>query len=193
LIQTKPAYGGNIVSVIMGATTPQLATVRTRMFEPLEPNDSAQAEFRSFQLGAQEGPDLRVVERTAADPAFELDEAGAVLAAGAGVGDGAAVEELERLAGELGAALGGDRRACEAGLVPRSRQLGLLGRAVAPRLYIGVETEGDFEHSAASVKAAVIVVFKRSDTPVTGTADVAVAGDWRETLPRFARELSDTR
>jgi electron transfer flavoprotein alpha subunit len=28
LIQTKPAYGGNIVSVIMGATTPQLATVR---------------------------------------------------------------------------------------------------------------------------------------------------------------------
>jgi electron transfer flavoprotein alpha subunit len=30
LIQTKPAYGGNIVSVIMGATTPQLATVRTQ-------------------------------------------------------------------------------------------------------------------------------------------------------------------
>src|SRR5207302_411278 len=37
LIQTKPAYGGNIVSVIMGATTPQLATVRARMFEPLDP------------------------------------------------------------------------------------------------------------------------------------------------------------
>ncbi|TML25490.1 MAG: hypothetical protein E6G32_00355, partial [Actinobacteria bacterium] len=35
LIQTKPAYGGNIVSVIMGRTTPQLATVRARMFEPL--------------------------------------------------------------------------------------------------------------------------------------------------------------
>ena len=32
LIQFKPAYGGNIVSVIMGATTPQLATVRPRMF-----------------------------------------------------------------------------------------------------------------------------------------------------------------
>src|SRR5207248_4297370 len=39
LIQTKPAYGGNIVSVIMGSTTPQLATVRPRMFEPLEPRD----------------------------------------------------------------------------------------------------------------------------------------------------------
>ena len=43
LIQTKPAYGGNIVSVIMGATTPQLATVRPRMFEPLEPRDTLKA------------------------------------------------------------------------------------------------------------------------------------------------------
>jgi electron transfer flavoprotein alpha subunit len=74
--------------------------------------------------------------------------------------------------------------------VPRSRQLGLLGRAVAPRLYVAVETEGDFEHAAASVKADVIVVFKASDAPVTGTADVAVAGSWRETLPTFVAELS---
>src|SRR5205823_4626048 len=50
LIQTKPAYGGNIVSVIMGATTPQLATVRARMFEPLDPDDSAEGEVRAFAL-----------------------------------------------------------------------------------------------------------------------------------------------
>jgi electron transfer flavoprotein alpha subunit len=74
--------------------------------------------------------------------------------------------------------------------VPFSRQLGLLGRAVAPRLYIAVETEGDFEHAAASVKADVIVVFKSSDAPVTGTADVAIAGAWRETLPTFTASLS---
>ena len=34
LIQYKPAYGGNIVSVIMGATTPQLATVRPGCSRP---------------------------------------------------------------------------------------------------------------------------------------------------------------
>ena len=96
-------------------------------------------------------------------------------------------DELRRLAGELGAAVGGDRHACEAGLFPRSRQLGLLGRAVAPRVYAAVETEGDFEHAVASVKAGVIVVFKSSTQPVTGTADVAVAGDWRETVPAFVQ------
>ena len=61
---------------------------------------------------------------------------------------------------------------------------------MAPRLYIAVETEGDFEHAVASVKASVIVVFKQSGTPVEGTADVAVAGDWRETFPPFAASLS---
>jgi electron transfer flavoprotein alpha subunit len=189
LIQHKPAYGGNIVSVIMGATTPQLATVRPRMFEPLEPNDSAEGQIRSFALDGAREVRSRLVEHDAGERAFDLDEAETVLAVGAGVGaDGA--EEIRRLAGELGAALGGDREASDAGLVPRSRQLGLLGRAVAPRLYVAVETEGDFEHSVASVKAAVIVVFKSSTDPVTGTADVAVAGDWRETLPAFIRAYS---
>jgi electron transfer flavoprotein alpha subunit len=189
LIQTKPAYGGNIASVIMGATTPQLATVRPRMFEPLEPEDSAEGELRSLELGPLPAARTSLVEQDESERAFDLDEADVVVAAGAGLGDAAAVDELRALSAPLGAALGGDRAAAEAGLVPRSRQLGLLGRAVAPRVYVAVETEGGFEHAAASVKAAVIVVFKRSEAPVTGTADVAVAGDWRKTLPPFAAAL----
>jgi electron transfer flavoprotein alpha subunit len=184
LIQFKPAYGGNIVSVIMGATTPQLATVRPRMFEPLEPRGLAEGEIRRFALNGAAAARSRLVEHEAGQRAFELDEADAVLAVGAGVGEDG-LEEIRRVAGELGAAIGGDRGACDAGLLPRGRQLGLLGRAVAPRLYAAIETEGDFEHAGASVKAAVIVVFKSSSAPVCGTADVAVAGDWRETLPAF--------
>jgi electron transfer flavoprotein alpha/beta subunit len=186
LIQHKPAYGGNIVSVIMGATTPQLATVRPRMFEPLEPRNALNGEVRRLELHDFPQANARLLEHEASERAFDLDEADIVLAAGAAVGESGA-DELRRLAGELGAAVGGDRRACEAGLFPRSRQLGLLGRAVAPRVYVAVETEGDFEHAVASVKAGVIVVFKSSSQPVTGTADIAVAGDWRETVPAFVQ------
>jgi electron transfer flavoprotein alpha subunit len=163
--------------------------VRPRMFEPLEPSDSAKGEIRSFALDGAREVRARLVAHDNAERAFDLDEADTVFALGAGVGAKGA-GEIRRLAGELGAAMGGDRQACDAGLVPRSRQLGLLGRAVAPRLYVAVETEGDFEHSVASVKAAVIVVCKSSTDPVTGTADVAVAGDWRETLPSFIRAYS---
>jgi electron transfer flavoprotein alpha subunit len=183
LIQHKPAYGGNIVSVIMGATTPQLATVRPRMFEPLEPRNVVNGEVRRFELDELPPPRARLLEHDAGERAFDLDEADTVVAVGVGVD----VEQIQPVAVELGAAIGGDRAAAEAGLVPRSRQLGLLGRAVAPRLYVAVETTGDFEHAVASVKAGVIVVFKSSSQPVTGTADIAVAGDWRETLHAFAQ------
>jgi electron transfer flavoprotein alpha subunit len=189
LIQFKPAYGGNIVSVIMGATTPQLATVRPRMFELLEPREGIDPEIRSLELGDLPPPRTKLVESNPGERAFDLDEAGVVVAAGAEVGR-AGLEELRALAGSMGAAVGGDRRACEAGLLPFSRQLGLLGRAVAPRLYIAVETEGDFEHVVGSVKAHVILVLKRSQAPVTGAADVALIGEWRETLPRLVDELA---
>ena len=190
LLQYKPAYGGNIVSVIMGATTPQLATVRPRMFEPLKPNGN-QAELRRFQLDGLPARTATVVETQPAEPApYALDEADVIVCAGESV-EAEGLGELERAAAELGAAVGGDRAACAAGVVPWARQIGLLGRQVAPRLYIAVETSGDFEHAAASVKADVILVLKSSDAPVRGTADVAVAGDWRETLPRIVAALPD--
>jgi electron transfer flavoprotein alpha subunit len=190
LIQHKPAYGGNIVSVIMGATTPQLATVRPRMFDPLEARDDAEAEVRALSLGALGPSRTRLAGTSVGERTFELDEAEVVLAVGAGVGDEAAVDEISGFAAKLGAAVGGDRRACDAGLVSRARQLGLLGRSVAPRLYVAVEAEGDFEHLVASVKASVILVLKRAPGPVTGTADVALIGDWRETLPPLVDALA---
>ena len=70
LLQQKPAYGGNIVSVIMGATTPQLATVRPRMYEPLEPRDDAAPEVRALEHGAL--PEPRVRGSSGAPPRGEL-------------------------------------------------------------------------------------------------------------------------
>ncbi|HEY2939396.1 MAG TPA: FAD-binding protein [Gaiellaceae bacterium] len=188
LIQFKPAYGGNIVSVIMGSTTPQLATVRPRMFEPLEPRDREEASVRTLALDSLQERQTRLLERTNNERAFELDEASAVVAIG-DLGQGA-VEPIGRLAGTLGAALGGDRTACEAGLVPRSRQLGLLGRAVAPRLYIAVEATGDFEHLTGSVKAGVVVALSGDpESPLLEAADIALAGRWEETLPPLVEAL----
>jgi len=80
LIQTKPAYGGNIVSVIMGRTTPQLATVRARMFEPLEPRDVEPAVER-IELDHLPESRARLVDRKEA-PARELDEADVVVCLG---------------------------------------------------------------------------------------------------------------
>jgi electron transfer flavoprotein alpha subunit len=172
LLQQKPAFGGNIVSVIMGRTTPQLATVRPRMYDPLDPRDDAAPEVRTVELGNPRVPRLRRVDRRVSEDAGALDEAGVVLCAGPGVD----LPELEEVATRHGVAVGGSNGST----APRSRQIGLLGRPVAPRLYVAVEVEDEPEHWAGSVKATVIVNVGSSLPEV---ADVSVAGEWQELVP----------
>ena len=171
LLQQKPAFGGNIVSVIMGSTTPQLATVRPRMYEPLEPRDDATPEVRDVELGNPPVPRVRLVERRAGVDAGALDEADVVVCAGARVD----LAELEEIASPRGAAVGG----AHGSAAPRARQIGLLGRPVAPRLYVAVEVADEPEHWAGSVKAGVIVNVGASAPEV---ADVSLTADWQQAL-----------
>jgi electron transfer flavoprotein alpha subunit len=172
LLQTKPAYGGNIVSIIMGSTTPQLATVRPRMFEPLEPRDVA-PRVEKIDVGRLPDPSARLVERKEA-PAWDLDEADVVVCAGPEAGGLPTLPD--------GIALGGTREVCEEGLLPRNRQLGLFGRPVAPRLLVTVGVPGDFEQLTGFVKAGVVASVN-GGSEMENAADIVLRGDAAELLP----------
>lgn len=183
LIQTKPAYGGNIVSVIMGATTPQLATVRPRMFAPLDPRDDAPGPVEPVEVGALPEPRLRLLERHEDSAAYELDEADLVVCLGPG------------FAGPIphlpGAAIGGTREVCAAGRLPGNRQVGLLGRAVAPRVLVAVGVPGDSEHLSGFVKASVVVAVDADPaSPMLNAANVGIVGDPAAVLPELVAALS---
>ena len=80
--------------------------------------------------------------------------------------------------------MGASRGVTDAGWVPKNRQIGLTGRAIAPRLYLTVGVRGAFEHLAGSRKAGVIAALNvNARAPIFQHADVGVVGDWRETLP----------
>jgi len=166
LVQTKPAYGGNIVSVIMGATTPQLATVRPRMFAPLEPRDE-QATVEHFALEGLPAARAQLVEERPA-PAHDLDEADVVVLVGP---DAPEISE--------GVVVGGTRAACAVGRLARNRQIGLYGRPVAPAVLVAVNVDGDFEELTGIVKSSVIVSVEGGDG-LEAQADVIFRGDPNE-------------
>jgi electron transfer flavoprotein alpha/beta subunit len=181
LIQTKPAYGGNIVSIIMGHTTPQLASVRARMFEPLEPRET-EPRVERFDLGALPEPTARLVDRRPA-PARDLDEADVVVCLGPELSSEEAAE-ARAVAEPMGAAVGGTREVCGRGDLLGNRQIGLYGRPVAPRLLVTLGVPGDFEHTTGFVKAGVIAAVNGDHTAsMLQGADVGVVGDWRDLLP----------
>jgi electron transfer flavoprotein alpha subunit len=185
LIQYKPAYGGNIVSVIMGATTPQLATVRPGMFPTVEPRENAEAEIVELPAGDLAEPRTRLVtqEHRPDTAGYELDSAEICFCVGKGVGGPEAVPEIEALARRLGARVGCSRSVADAGWLPKNRQIGLTGRAIAPRLLIEVGVRGAFEHMVGSVRAGVIVGLNANEkAPIFEHADIGLVGDWRETL-----------
>jgi electron transfer flavoprotein alpha subunit len=182
LIQTKPAYGGNIVSVIMGATTPQLATVRPRMFEPLEPRDAeAQVEHIRFELPPS---DARVVDRKPA-PARELDEADVIVCLGSEL-PSEDIPRARELAEQSGAAVGATRAVCERGDLPMNRAIGLFGRQVAPRLLVAVGVPGDVEEQTGFVKAGVVAAVNHAESPMLGAADVGAIIHWEAAIPALA-------
>jgi electron transfer flavoprotein alpha subunit len=132
-----------------------------------------------------------LLERRHDSAGYELDEAETVVCVGVAVGGPTAVQEIGALAERLGGALGGDRHVCEAGWLARNRQIGLFGRAVAPRLYVAVGVDGDDEHLAGPMKAGVVVALDAdARSPMLAEADVAVVGDWRETLPALVDALA---
>jgi electron transfer flavoprotein alpha subunit len=57
--------------------------------------------------------------------------------------------------------------------------VGLLGRPIAPRLYLGIDVGDDLEHWAGIVKASVIATLGE---PVEA-ADVTLEADPRQALP----------
>jgi electron transfer flavoprotein alpha subunit len=183
LLQQKPAYGGYITSVILGATTPQLATVRPRMYEPVEPRDTVDVEMRRLEIGSLPEPRVRRAGGSMDRDSYRIDDADIVSLLGPGIGGPEPIPLIEAGAAEAGAAVAGTREVCEAGWLPLTRQVGILGRPVAPRLLVAVGVRGDEEEAAGFVKAGVVVAVGAEDSaPITEAADVIVADDWRRAL-----------
>ena len=82
------------------------------------------------------------------DDAAALDKARTVVCIGMGVGGPERIRmSLDELREMLDADLICTRDVVEAGWMPRQRQVGLTGRSIAPRLYIGIGVRGDFNHA----------------------------------------------
>jgi electron transfer flavoprotein alpha subunit len=109
-----------------------------------------------------------------------LTEARLILAAGAGVTDWPLFHSLARA---LGAAEAGSRVVCDAGHLPRSRQVGASGTAVAPACYIALGISGAVQHLQGIADCPCVVAVNRdAHAPILPRADLAVTADAAEVM-----------
>jgi electron transfer flavoprotein alpha subunit len=112
-----------------------------------------------------------------------------------GLGSATNLARLEPLVAALGgAAIAATRDVTDAGWLPRQHQVGLTGRAIAPRLYIGIGIRGAFEHMVGLRRAGTIVAIdKNPKAPIFQHSDFGLIADWQGAVPLLAREIERVR
>ncbi len=138
-------------------------------------------------------PRIRVTEFAplASTAAAALDEAQIVIGVGRGVGGPAALPAIEALAAQIGAALGATREVTDAGWLPRQLQIGLTGRAIAPRLYLALGIKGTMEHMVGLRRAGTIVAInKAANAPIFKSCDLGIVADYATVLPHLSEALT---
>jgi electron transfer flavoprotein alpha subunit len=129
------------------------------------------------------------------DPAsLDIADAERIVAFGRGAFSDAAIELVRQLAEKLGAAVAGTRPAADEGWLPFSRQVGLTGAVVRPRLYVAVGISGAPYHMVGVKEPETLVAINRDpDAPIFGSAGLGIVGDLHEVLPRLIEEIGQGR
>lgn len=185
-IQLKPAFGGQIVASILSRTWPQMATVRPGMLAKAEPDYTRASVIEHLLAPAVANDSYRVLasSEAAGRAAAELDDAEIVICVGMGIGGPENLPIIEPLAGSLGAAIGATRRVVDQGWLPRQQQIGITGRAISPKLYIGVGVRGAFNHTIGIHRSGIIVAINSDrQAEIFQVADYGIVADFAELVP----------
>jgi electron transfer flavoprotein alpha subunit len=189
--QLKPAFGGTIVAPILSRTRPEMATVRPGMLHPARPDHGRKPVIERIEMGDLASRVQVVGEHElGGDPAEALETATLVLGVGKGIGGPTALPQIQQLAARLGAAIAATREVTDAGWLPRQHQVGLTGRAIAPRLYVALAVSGSMEHMVGLRRVGTIVAINKSPkAPIWKAADLGIVADVVPLLPHLESAL----
>jgi electron transfer flavoprotein alpha subunit/NAD-dependent dihydropyrimidine dehydrogenase PreA subunit len=192
LRQTRPAFGGNIMATIICPDyRPQMSTVRHRVFEMPEANESRQGQIVPLHpVIGEEDIVEHVVDFIEEQGQVNLADARLIVSGGRGVGGPEGFEPLRELAQVLGGALGAARAAVDAGWIPYAHQVGQTGRTVRPDLYIACGISGAIQHLAGMGTSRIIVAINKDpEAPIFGVANYGIVGDIFQVVPALTRQF----
>ena len=199
LLQTRPAFGGNIMATIKTERTrPQMASVRPHVMPMPKRDNACSGQIVEESLPLEEKDILVKVLEVIDDRkgAGDVDIAGAdVLVSG---GRGMLAKEnfkiLQELADELGGAVAGTRSAVEAGWIPVERQVGQTGKTVRPKIYFACGISGAIQHLVGMQDSDVIIAVNRDpQAPIFEVATYGIVGDVFQVIPAITGRIRELR
>ncbi len=195
LLQTRPAYGGNIIATIKCADhRPQMSTVRQGVFKALESDSSRTGELVIENVLEEEKKTRFTViseESYGADAKINLHDANVIVAGGRGVKSAEGFEIIHKLAESVQGAVGATRATIDSGWISYAHQVGQTGLTVQPEIYIACGVSGQIQHLVGMQSSDLIIAINKDpDAPIMQLADVAIVGDLFEVVPEITKLMS---
>jgi len=189
LIQTRPAFGGNIMAQIKTPLgRPQMATVRPHVMNMKRVAHCSSPRIIRLPLReALQYSGINVLESKMKPPAQDISEAEIVIAVGRGVKRPEDLAMIQDLAQSLSAIVAFSRPLIEAGWAESRFQIGLSGRSIQPKLLITIGVSGAVQFSAGIQGAEYILAINSDpEAPIFNVADLGFVGDCYEIIPQVS-------
>jgi len=193
LVQTAPAFGGNLLAeIVTPERRPQMATVRPGVYREIPHNYQATGEIVRLSL-PQDVPRPRVrlisAERQV-QREQRLEDARIVVCGGRGMGSLKRFRNLSELARLMGGEVGATRPVVYANWALQDALVGQAGRHIKPQVLLAFGISGAIQHTAAITGADfIIAVNKNPGATMMKLADVAVVADANQTCLALIKEL----
>ncbi|MFA5042676.1 MAG: electron transfer flavoprotein subunit alpha [Kiritimatiellia bacterium] len=193
LLQTRPAFGGNIMATIITPRhRPQMATVRHKVMKEAGIDVKRQGETIIEKVAAEvlksRAQRVRFVPET--ETTANIAEANIIVSGGRGLQAPENFAIVRELAEALGAGVGSSRAAVDAGWIPYSHQVGQTGKTVCPKIYIACGISGQIQHLAGMSSSDIIVAINKDpDAPIFRMATYGLVGDLFKIVPLLTREF----
>jgi electron transfer flavoprotein alpha subunit len=193
LLQTRPAFGGNIMATIRCSRhRPQMATVRPRVMKIPAPDPARTGTvLREFVQDSDASKIKRIIEVIHSDAAaVNLSDAQIIISGGRGMKGPEGFDLLRKLAARVGGAVGASRAAVDAGWISYAHQVGQTGQTVQTKVYMACSISGQIQHLVGMQSCDMIIAIdKNPDTPMMQIADIAIVGDVFEIIPEIIQEI----
>ena len=193
LMQTRPAFGGNLMATILCPNhRPQMSTVRPGVMQKPEREAGRKGERIDLTISFKDG-DIRakVLEIVKGlKEQVSLTDAKVIVSGGAGLGGPDGFKVIKQLADRLGGVVGSSRAAVDAGWIDHAHQVGQTGTTVKPEIYFACGISGAIQHLAGMQTSGIIVAInKNENAPIFEVADYGIVGDLYQVIPALIEAL----
>ncbi len=194
LTTERIVYSGNAVAVEQFNSKPQIATIPSKVFDPLPKDDKRTGDVvkKKFDVEKSASKILKIQEMKS--EGVNVEDAEIIVSCGRGFKNKDDIKLVNDLAEILKGRTVGCSRPIAADLkwLAEEHWIGLSGHKVKPKLYIAAGISGQIQHIAGMRDSGVIVAINKDpEALIFKSADYGIVGDLYEVLPKLTNAVKE--